>query len=261
VSGFDKGWLALREPVDARSRDKTLLTSAIGAIESTPKRTVLDIGCGTGSTFRTLSPKIEKNVRWRLFDSDPHLLEEAERRHGDALELVQGDLNDVEVLPLADVVLVTASALFDLCSEDFIRRFADRISRNSIGLYAALNYDGEMRWSKPHPLDEVVVSSFNRHQLSDKGFGLALGPKAWKTLADRLSDKGCTVRTAGSPWTMTAAEPDLQRLFLTGIIRAVFEYGELDEAEIRDWADFRRRMIDREESLCHVGHQDVLALR
>lgn len=261
MNGFDKNWLALREPVDARSRDKTLLAGAVEAIGNAARRTILDIGCGTGSTFRTLSPEIGKDVRWRLFDCDRHLLEEAERRHGDELELLEGDLNDTEALPLADVGLVTASALFDLCSEDFIHRFADRISKAGIGLYAALNYDGEMRWSKPHPLDEVITANFNAHQLSDKGFGWALGPKAWEALADGFTDNGYTVRIAGSPWVMTAAETDLQHLFLTGITRAVFEYGELDEAEIRDWADFRHRMVDREESLCHVGHQDVLALR
>ncbi|MGK6315151.1 class I SAM-dependent methyltransferase [Neorhizobium sp. DT-125] len=261
MSGFDRNWLALREPVDARSRDRALLEGAVEAIENAAKGTVLDIGCGTGSTFRMLAPEVGKDVRWRLFDRDPHLLDEAGRRHGNVLELLQGDLNDIEALPLADVGLVTASALFDLCSEEFVHRFVHRIAEAGIGLYAALNYDGEMRWSKPHPLDEVIAAIFNAHQLSDKGFGVALGPSAWEFLADRLRKNGYTVRTAGSPWIMTAAEADLQRLFLAGVMRAVFEYGELDEEEIGDWADFRHRMVDREDSLCHVGHQDVLALQ
>ena len=261
MSGFDRTWLALREPVDARSRDKALLAGATEAIGNASRRTVLDIGCGTGSTFRALSREVGKNVRWRLFDRDPHLLDEAARRHGHELELIQGDLNDIEALPLSDVGFVTASALFDLCSKEFVHRFVDRIAEAGIGLYAALSYDGQMRWSKPHPLDEVITAIFNAHQLSDKGFGVALGPAAWEFLADRLRENGYAVRLAGSPWIMTAAEADLQRLFLAGVMRAVFEYGELDEAEIGDWADFRHRMIDREGSLCHVGHQDVLALR
>ncbi|MCQ1855314.1 class I SAM-dependent methyltransferase [Neorhizobium galegae] len=261
MSGFDRDWLALREPVDGRARDAGLLATAIQSLQSVSAPTILDIGCGTGSTFRALSPKLQKPARFRLFDDDQRLLDEANRLHGEAIEIVRGDLNEIEALPLADVGLVTASALFDLCSEQFIRRFVAHISQRGASLYAALNYDGRMRWSKPHPLDETVLANFNAHQLSDKGFGLSLGPRAWATLADCLGESGYTVTTAESPWAMTVSDRDLQRLFLDGMVRAVYEYGQLDESELRDWADFRRKMVDREGSLCQVGHQDILAIR
>ena len=261
MSGFDKDWLALREPADARARDESLLTAAIEAAENASAAAILDIGCGTGSTFRALSPRLGKPAHFRLFDHDRRLLDEARRLHGDTVDLIQGDLNDIGALPLAEVSLVTASALFDLCSEQFIRRFVAHVMQRGASLYAALNYDGRMRWSKPHPLDEAVLASFNAHQLSDKGFGLSLGPRAWETLADCLRENGYTVRTAESPWTMAADHRELQRLFLDGMVRAVYEYGQLDESEIRDWADFRRKMVDREGSLCQVGHQDILAIR
>ncbi|CAN7544882.1 class I SAM-dependent methyltransferase [Neorhizobium sp. LjRoot104] len=259
MSSFDKDWLALREPVDVRARDADLLAAAIQSLETVSAATILDIGCGTGSTFRVLSPKIGKPAHFRLFDHDHRLLDEARRLHGDAVELIQGDLNEIGALPLADVSLVTASALFDLCSELFIRRFVAHIAQRRASLYAALNYDGRMRWSKPHPLDEAVLASFNAHQLGDKGLGSSLGPGAWETLADCLGENGYTVRTAESPWMMATDDRDLQLLFLDGVVRAVHEYGQLDESEIRDWADFRRKMVDREGSLCQVGHQDILA--
>ncbi|WP_117194551.1 class I SAM-dependent methyltransferase [Rhizobium terrae] len=257
MSGFDRDWLALREPVDARSRDTALLQAAC----ETARDTILDIGCGTGSTFRMLSPRLAAHVRWRFIDNDPNLLEEARRRHGDVAEIVHADLKRIDAPSFADVGLVTASALFDLCSEDFIRAFVERVSETGAAFYAALSYDGSMSWSRPHPLDEVMTANFNAHQLSDKGFGISLGPKAWQVLADRLKTHSYQIRVAESPWRMTPADADLQRLFLNGIVRAVFEYGELDEAEIRDWAEFRHRMIEREDSLCRVGHQDVLAIR
>ncbi|MCQ1574029.1 class I SAM-dependent methyltransferase [Neorhizobium galegae] len=261
MSGFHRDWLALREPVDVLARDADLLGAAIQSLESVSAPTVLDIGCGTGSTFRVLSPRLRKPAHFRLFDHDHRLLDEARGLHGDAVDLIQGDLNELGALPLAEVSLVTASALFDLCSEQFIRRFVAHIAQKGAGLYAALNYDGRMRWSKPHPLDEAVLASFNAHQLSDKGFGFSLGPRAWEMLADCLGESGFTVSTAESPWTMTAGHRELQRLFLDGVVRAVYEYGQLDESEIRDWADFRRKMVDREGSLCQVGHQDILAIR
>ncbi|MFB9953432.1 class I SAM-dependent methyltransferase [Rhizobium puerariae] len=266
MSGFDKTWLTLREPVDARSRDRSLLAAAIEVIGTAAGDTILDIGCGTGSIFRMLSPgmkklKMARQIRWRLLDDDRQLLEEAQRRHGDDVELVQGDLDRLETLPMADVGLVTASALFDLCSEHFIDRFATLISSAGIGLYATLTYDGRMDWSKSHPLDKAVVGSFNAHQQSDKGFGLALGPKAWEMLERALRKEGYAVRVAESPWVLSAADGDLQRLFIEGIIRAVREYGQLDETEICEWTDFRYRMVGRENSLCRVGHQDILAFR
>lgn len=261
MSGFDEHWLAMREPVDIRSRDATLFSLAVDAIEHAPGDATLDIGCGTGSTFRALSPKITRKVSWRLYDNDARLLREARRRHGDDVELIQGDLNEIEALPLQGCVMVTASALFDLCSERFIRRFVERVSGPGAGLYAGLNYDGQMHWSNTHPLDKVVTAVFNAHQLRDKGFGPSLGPDAWTMLAQCLSDRGYTVKLAASPWIMTAADADLQRLFLDGVARAVCQTGELDEAEIANWLDFRVRSIDRQDSLCRVGHQDVLAIR
>ncbi len=261
MSGFDKGWLTLREPADLKARDEALMAGAVEAATLAKHPVILDIGAGTGSTFRTLGPRLHKPAAWRLVDNDRRLLDEAARLHGDAIETIQADLNDIDSLPLSAATLVTASALFDLCSQDFIARFTRKIAQTGTGLYAVLNYDGVMHWSKFHPLDEVMTAMFNAHQLSDKGFGPALGPSAWKALATALEDNGYVVKTATSTWTLTAADADLQVLFLNGIVRAVLEYGELDDAEIGDWSQFRHRMIDREDSLCRVGHQDVLALR
>ena len=206
MSGFDKDWLALREPADIGARDEALLAAAIEVAENAPGHGILDIGCGTGSTFRTLSPRLRNPIHWRLFDYDQRLLDEARRLHGDAVELAQGDLNDIAGLPLEGIGLITASALFDLCSQAFIDRFVTRIAEAGIGLYAALCYDGVMRWSKPHPLDDVVTANFNAHQLTDKGFGLSLGPKAWQRLAERLAEHGYTVKNCGKP-----LDDDLER--------------------------------------------------
>lgn len=261
MSGFDTHWLALREPVDAAARDETLLLAAAGLAEA---KIVVDIGCGTGSTYRTISPRLSRPARWRLIDHDARLLDEAGRRHGDMLERVEADINAIATLPLSDAGLVTASALFDLCSKPFISTFVARLAEVGAPLYAALNYDGSMQWSKHHPLDEAVTEAFNAHQRCDKGLGLggaSLGPQAWSVLADRLKDCGYRVRVAESPWVMSAAELDLQRMFLDGVAVAVFEQGEFDEAELREWKEYRRRQIERQDCLCRVGHQDVLAIR
>lgn len=259
MSGFDKEWLALREPVDRRSREPGLLERTVAAVGEGGR--ILDIGCGTGSTYRTLADRLSAATTWTLFDYDERLLAEAERRHPAAgIDFLQGDLNDIASLPLEGTAMVTASALFDLCSPAFIDRFVVRLREKNVGLYAALNYDGEMRWSVAHPLDEAVTEVFNDHQRTDKGFGMSAGPEAWQVLAERLEAEGFQVSTATSPWIMGAQDADLQRMFLSGVAQAVREAARLSEDELTDWYQFRLASIEATDSSCRVGHQDVLAL-
>lgn len=259
MSGFDKDWLALREPVDRRSRDAGLLERAVTAVGKDAH--ILDIGCGTGSTYRTLADRLPAAAAWTLFDYDERLLAEARRRHPAAgIDFLQGDLNDIASLPLEGAAMVTASALFDLCSPAFIDRFVARLREKDVGLYAALNYDGEMRWSIAHPLDEAVTEAFNDHQRTDKGFGTSAGPEAWQVLAERLEAKGFQVSTATSPWIMGAEDAELQRMFLSGVAQAVREAARLSGDELADWYQFRLASVDATDSSCRVGHQDVLAL-
>ncbi len=261
MSGFAKEWLELREPVDQRARDTRLLGEAVQTLQGQERPTILDIGCGTGSTYRTLKSKLADEVSWRLFDYDLRLLAEAERRHSsDRITFINGDLNDLESLPLIGVTLLTASALFDLCSQDFINRIARMIAEKRTNIYAALNYDGEMHWSVEHPLDEAVKVAFNSHQQTDKGFGLSAGPEAWKVLAKRLEDHDFVVTTADSPWLMGRDDGELQRHFLHGVADAVAEAGCLEAGELEDWLQFRIKAIPATGSLCRVGHRDVLGL-
>ncbi|MCF6368013.1 class I SAM-dependent methyltransferase [Rhizobium halophilum] len=261
MSGFDVDWLALREPVDRSSRSRSLLVEAAAWLNGKSMPTILDVGCGTGSTYRTLCPLLNRQSSWILFDYDEVLLAEAERRHtAEGIAFVAGDLNDLAKVPLDRADFVTASAFFDLCSSAFISRFVDRVVDEGAALYAALNYDGEMYWSVEHPLDAAVTEAFNTHQQKDKGFGLSAGPEAWKLLSQRLIERGSTVTTAESPWVMGGDDADLQRSFLKGVVRAVAETEVLDPEGLDEWYRFRKNAIPATGSLCRVGHQDVLAL-
>jgi SAM-dependent methyltransferase len=259
--GFDRHWLELRETVDRKARDRTLLAAANEAITEARSDIVLDIGCGTGSTYRSMEPYLPSQVVWRLLDNDQSLLDEVEARHGDAVEIVKMDVNRVEALPLEGVGMVTASALFDLCSADFIQRLCRRLSDADAGLYAALSYDGEMTWADAHPLDGAVTQAFNAHQRSDKGLGVSLGPDAWEMLAECAKAEGYKVQTAESPWMLTGDELELHLLLLQGIAAAVEETGQLDNKESASWLAYRRQSAIEGRGLCRIGHRDLLALR
>ncbi len=261
MSGFDKDWLALREPADERARDRQLQDTAIRIIKATVYPTVLDIGCGTGATYRALGAGSGANVRWRLFDHDKSLLAEAKRRHqGKMISFIKGDLSDLSSLPSDVHTLVTAFAFFDLCSAPYIDGFASQVKDNCRGVYATLNYDGEISWSVPHRLDGVVNAAFNRHQKSDKGFAPAAGPDAWQVLAGSLTARGFHVSTAASPWILSKIDVPLQQAFLGGVVNAVAETREIAEDLLKEWYRFRVDLICEGKCSCRVGHQDILAV-
>lgn len=262
MSGFDKDWLALREPADRAARHTGLpddLARHLGALE---RAHILDIGCGTGSTWRSLNDRLPGQITWTLLDHDPALLDEAQRRIGEesGIAFRQHDLNDIATLPLEDASVVTASALFDLSSERFCTALVERLASARIGLYAALNYDGVMHWSLPHPLDGQMVDLFNRHQRTDKGFGTALGPDATACLARLLTAHGFSVRIEDSPWRMDSRTAALQAEFLHGLRRPLLEMSALSKATVDGWLEFRLSAIGQPGSSCLVGHTDLLAL-
>jgi len=251
--GFSATWLALREPADHAARDPELLSAAARAAGASP--VIVDMGCGTGSTIRAFDGTLTQPAAWRLLDNDPALLDQAAHGAGGTVSTHQIDLRDLDLLPLQGASLVTASALLDLCSYDWVAGLADRLARHGLPFYAALNYDGEMEWSPADAADADVTCAFNRHQRGDKGFGPALGPDAADAIASVFTAAGFQVSQAHSPWRLGPAQAPLQRELLTGIATAAAEAGE---SIAKDWAEARIAMIA--SAKCHIGHRDLLAL-
>ncbi len=260
MSGFEARWLNLREPVDHAARDTDLRRMAIEHLVGKGEGVkVVDLGCGTGSTFRALLPE-SLRWHWLLLDNDPLLLAEARSRHGDApvLETAETDLAALSPDLFAGADLVTASALFDLVSAGFVQRLAEQIQRYGAGLYAALNYDGTCQWGNRHPADADVVAAFNEDQRRDKGFGPALGPESGPFLKTALEAAGFRVSIKPSPWVFTPEHAELHRQFIEGMASAVAAMRSLDPLLLEDWR--RHRLARAEHSSCTVGHWDVLAL-
>lgn len=261
MSGFDTSWLSLREPADKAARNPVLLRRIAALFAEGDRRPhVMDIGCGTGSTYRSLERRLPPTTDWLLVDYDPALLEEAARLIGRPdVKTLQQDLKDLETLPLNGVDLLTASAFFDLCSVSFCEDLAARVAQHKAVLYAALNYDGRIIWTNRHVLDIQIVRSFNRHQTTDKGFGEALGPMATPHLKNVFQGLGYEVLTADSPWRIGPGEEALHHAFVEGMVAPVLEMGDLDQASVQSWRDRRLADID-EGGSCLVGHLDLLAL-
>lgn len=251
--GFSADWLALREPADRAARDADLLQQAARAAGPAP--VILDLGCGTGATMRAMAPHLPGSVRWHLVDNDPALLSraaDAAQDAGTTAQVHRLDLDDLDRLPLADVTLVTAGALLDLVPARWVRDLAARLR---VPFYAALSYDGDMRWSPEDPGDAGVGAAFNRHQRGDKGLGPALGPEAVTAGAVAFAAAGFEVRQAKSPWHLGPASSALQSALVDGIAAAAEEAGATGAPE---WCAMRKAAADR--TTCRIGHGDILAL-
>src|SRR5262245_55630092 len=154
MSGFSAAWLELREPYDLRARNKTVLEAVLDLLADRPSVSVVDLACGTGSTFRALSPRIRARQDWRLVDNDLSLLARVPPSSpGIKVTAVPVDLNrDLEAAFDRPADLITTSALLDLVSEDWLNRLVVEAAARGLPVYAALSYDGRTELAPFDPL-------------------------------------------------------------------------------------------------------------
>jgi len=279
MSGFSPDWLALREPADVRARDPGLLAALAAHLAPRKALQVVDLGCGTGANIRSTAPALGPGQHWTLVDYDPVLLEAARvtlldwadkaSENGTSIVLTKDGLDIAVSFRQVDLMqdleaaiggrpdLVTASALFDLCSVDFIHRLARVVASEGASFYTVLTYDGEQGWNPAHAADNEMTAAFNAHQQIDKGFGSAAGPAAPEVLALAFRERGYNVLEASSPWgidgRIASSEQALIDALAGGFAAAVAEIGHVPSDVIADWLKVRRNGSV-------VGHTDTLAL-
>ncbi|ETR77303.1 hypothetical protein X566_06440 [Afipia sp. P52-10] len=262
MSGFSADWLALREPLDHRARNRSVRDAVAAAFAGRASLSIIDLGSGTGSTVRALQTHLPKPQRWTLVDDDPVLLAEAyamERPAGVTVETVQADLGcDVASLLAADTDLVTASALLDLVSEPWLANFAAAVAARALPVYVALSYDGRATLDDADPLDEAVVAALNAHQRRNKGFGPALGPRAAAFAVRLFRTFGYDVVQGESDWVSGPADAMFQSKLLAGWVHAAQEIGT-PRHQLQDWLARRRDGIAAGRLSVRVGHVDFFA--
>src|SRR5947209_11926119 len=103
-------WLALRAPADSAARSAALTQAIVAALPPDRPVRILDLGSGTGSNVRYLSPRLPGPQHWLLVDRDPELLSEATGHSADCeIEVLSRNLGSLDDPALfADRQLVTA---------------------------------------------------------------------------------------------------------------------------------------------------------
>jgi hypothetical protein len=292
MSGFSAEWLALREPVDHRSRNLALQAQVIQFLEQIKSVVpgsihITDLGSGTGSNLRALAPYLGLKQSWTLVDYDADLLRSARAsliawadsvasaNKGESKLIASGLIHPLTItknsktiaieFQCADLALdyqaildkpadlITAAAFFDLVAQPWLTEFCAALTQP---LYTVLTYNGIEKWSPPEHIDADVLHAFHAHQSTDKGFGAALGPSGAERLQSLLECHGFTTLCAPSPWAMDEHDRALIEQLAIGTARAVREIGTLPNAAVSQWEHLRRNAEQ-----CEIGHTDLFAYK
>lgn len=261
MSGFSPDWLAIREDWDHPARSTEILNALAqwlgGRSRVDQAARVVDLGCGTGSTWRYLTPRLAIPLQWTLIDGDRRLLRIAGEAIGTATRELDLSTADIDRL-VHGHDLVTASALLDLVSEAWLDRLWHAVETHRAGLLAGLTYDGRLAFSPSHPTDAVIRDLVNSHQRIDKGFGNALGPTASSRLTARALAAGWRIRTRRSDWVIDRDGNSLGLgMLVAGWAEAATEFAPGMAKVIEEWKD---RRLTTQRLTVRVGHRDQLVL-
>lgn len=271
---FSPDWLALREGADHRSRDALLAMKVADRLQGTDPVRVTDLGCGTGSNIRATYALLGPRQHWTLVDYDAKLLAVARNRltawadkaetHADHLSLEKSGKSLSVRFREADLTrdldfaigeaphLVTASALFDLCSKSFIETFTAAVGARRSVFYTVLTYNGVQTWKPEQTVDAAMAAAFHAHQVRDKGFGASAGPLAPAVMAGAFRAAGYHVAEGDSPWLLGRLDTALIDALAHGFADAVAETGDVPAQSIEDWRKVARTFAE-------VGHTDTFA--
>jgi len=276
---FALDWLRQREPLDHSARAMVLTLDLASWAEQTlaslaPQSAleIVDLGSGAGSNLRYLAPRLPVAQRWLLVDHDPQLLAAAVASSAAVVGAngspvtVETRLFDLRRLPepsgvVADAPqLITASALIDLVSEDWLRMLVDWVVACRAALLVVLSVDGWAVLPDQHPDDAAVRAAFNAHQRGHGPFGRGLGPDAVAVLQQSLSAHDYTIRTATSAWRIDRRHAEVQRALIQGWERAASDQEPGQRMRFQAWRDWHLQNVGRSEHAMVVGHLDLLAL-
>lgn len=249
-------WLSLREAADHVARSHVLTRDIVAALPPVHPIRIVDLGAGTGSNRRYLSPFLPSDQEWLLVDRDAALL--ATIRAAPDVHTRQQYLGTLDDAIFDGRQLVTASALLDLVSVDWLQALARECRRVGALALFALTYNGHSRCSPADPEDELVRELMNRHQRrSDHGFGRAAGPDAVDAAARAFAAAGYRTRRERSDWALGPDARELQRQLVEGWAEAALELTPADATKIRGWLARRLDHVDSGRSRIVVGHEDL----
>lgn len=284
--GFSESWLSLREPADHAARNADLTDQLKVWNQAKGELRILEMGAGTGSNLRYLIPLLGREQHWQVLDNDPGLIDRLPQllkpwaaslgatiaedgkllriEHKSFSAIIHCNIvdlsDDLKNIAIDDTDLITASALLDLTSADWLSKLARFITSLQCACLFTLNYNGQIQWRPKDENDATITALLNQHQLTNKGFGKAAGPLAGQCLVTALKENGRQVATADSNWQIGPESDQLQQAIIDGWESAAREQDAGKTPLIEQWHASRTAAIKARTSSLTVGHIDVLSL-
>ena len=282
---FSKAWLTEREFFDNQSRSNLLIKEVKKDSRSINK--IIDLGCGTGAFLRWC---ISQNLSFseamlidfdrrlinsigmlfrRFFKNKNYTIKKVNAREylvtnlsslgkSKILFLKKNIINSLDKIDRYD--LVSLSALSDLLSKNIIRRLLSKNNRNKY-IYFSLCFNGKIRWSPANEFDNYVINKFNKHQIQDKGFGIALGENNIRYI-ESIANKNSYIYTKkDSSWKIDSFNikgKSFQEKYLKIILTALKNDDITDKDILKLWFSKRMQSIKHIKSKLIVGHNDIL---
>jgi hypothetical protein len=224
--------------------------TAVGAI--------VDLACGTGSTFARSSPRIKARQNWRLVDNDLSLLARTPQSSPPDITSTTADRSQPRSRSGARRAGRSRHHLGAARSR--VGRMAERLAVEAaarrLPVYAALSYDGRIEMT-PGCRRRWMIAAVNAHQRTDKGLA--------RRSVRRRRSRGRRFERVGYAVVHGAADWLFGRRIATSSRDAV-GLGRGGARDRRRAADRRRRWLTRRRDLVaagrssiRVGHVDLFA--
>lgn len=273
-------WLNLRESYDTGARNASLLQAAITQLADTAVPVISDLGSGTGNNILFLLNKLPCSAKFRAIEQHNHLSEEFHRRlqqHYDITVRYPGCVSvhsrglsfEVEFINQnllswldqhTSSNLYTASALFDLLTQNEIEQVIDHVARSATPLYSTLNYSG-IEFIPGAVNDHHFVSLFESNMCRPLARGRPLGRTAFEAIATQVQlHSNLTITSERSDWVIPASATDFLTMnmeFYHSGITAQLPSPE-SRLEFEQWMQHKRAGISAGIQALQVHHQDFL---
>ena len=282
---FSKSWINMRVDYDNISRS-TVLVDHINKLSQEHDIDLIDLYCGSGNF---LIWSLDKNILFNnciLVDHDIKLLKSIKsnlRTHLRPMYSIQSNTNNLDLLIkknneiLSTISIkkndcdsyrcssekyhvISYSAALDIMPKPSIASALKRIKKNNI-LYFSLCFNGKVRWTPTNTFDRYILTFFNNHQRSDKGFGKALGYKSIEFIKQKAGKLNLNITVKDSPWIIKNKfdkDKVFMKRYLLDIKKSLFHMEGIDKDILRKWYQDKKSQIDNKKIQLYVGHNDIL---
>ena len=285
---FSKSWINMRVDYDNISRS-TVLVDHLNKLSPEHDVDLIDLYCGSGNF---LIWSFNKNILFNnciLLDHDIKLLKSIKsnlRTHLRPMYSIQSNTNNLNLLikrnskTLSSISIkkndcdgyrylsekyhvISYSAALDIMPKPSIVSALKSIKKNNI-LYFSLCFNGQVRWTPTNTFDKYILTFFNNHQRSDKGFGKALGYKSIEFIRQKSDKLNLNMTVKDSPWIIKnkfSKDKAFMKRYLLDIKKSLFHMEGIDKDILRKWYQDKKSEIDNKKIQLYVGHSDILLFK